>query len=168
MAKKRIWPWIVGLVAVGGGLAAAAGLYGNGGRSNLYYYLTLDEYNAAEQLPPGSNILVVAFNPDHPQAANVKASLERLAGLHPGIMFVAVSDEIGRTQLGMDLGSGWGGVAAGAAGDSEETFSSIWSPQTSKDQIDADIVSGIEVFAGASKLPGDAQDASFDERPVAM
>jgi len=158
MARKKMWPKILGaltVVGVVGGLA-----YAVSAGKNLYYYMTREAYDKAKKLPDDSQIVVVAFHPEAMLADNVRDHLGRLAKEHDDVNFVAVSDEIGR-EIGMDF-EGWGGLAAAPVGRPEDAFSASWGPQTTADQVRDDILMAIAAVAPRSQTREEPQTASID------
>lgn len=156
MAKKKIWPKVLGgLTALGiiGGLA-----YAFSAGKNLYYYMTREAYDKAKELPDDSQIVVVAFHPEAMLADHVRSKLEELAKQHGDVNFIAVSDEIGQ-EIGMDF-EGWGGIAAAPVGRPDDTFTASWGPQTTADQVRDDLLMAIAAVAPKS-------DTQRDEPPVA-
>lgn len=146
----------LGLAGAGVVVASLAGLYGDG--TNLHLYRDRDEYMAAEELPVGSNMVIVGYDPGHPQAATVEVLLAELAGRYPEIHFVGLPRDVAIDSVGMTfIQDGWGGVASGGSGGG--AFEAVWYGKADKVEISDDLNAAVAALAAADFQPTDGTDS---------
>ncbi len=156
MAKK-IWPWVIGTIAVagiGGGLAYAFRRV----ETNLHTYMTDKEYADALVLPEDAMIVVVAYNPGNPLASNVQSAVASSAAANREVHYIVVSDAIG-SRIGMDLDGVWGRVDAGH---DDVAYTGGFGPQTSANDIAVHMqaaTAAVRSGAAGGTTSGDDPDA---------
>lgn len=162
MAKQRkLWPWILGGLAalgIGAGLVVASRPRGEG---NIHRYMTKRAYDAADELPAESMIVVAAYNPAHPLGMNVDAITAELAAMNPTVHYVLVSRDIGLQQLDMDLDDYWGRVDAGHG---DQVYSGGFTKDTTADDVRTHLQAATAaVKAGAYTPPDSTEDDEGDD-----
>lgn len=159
MKKRKIWPWILGGLAalgIGGGLAMAF----RRTEENIHRYMSKKAYDAGEELPAESMIVVVAYNPEHPLGMNVDAITAELAESNPTVHYVLVSKEIGLQQLDMDLDDFWGRVDAGHG---DQVYSGGFTTDTTADDVRTHLQAATAAVKAGAYTPPDATSDDTDD-----
>lgn len=160
MAKK-IWPWLVfgftPMIVIGGIMVVGAFRRVD---SNLHTYMTDKEYAEAVVLPADSMIVMVAYAPGNPMAANVRSEVEAAAAANPEVHYIILSREIGE-RVGMEVDGVWGRVDSAYE---DATYTGGFGPQTTADEIGAHVkaASAAVLAARASGSAPDEPDTDDD------
>lgn len=146
---------ILTLLALGGAGAVAWTVVK--GERNLYIYRTLEEYMESEELPVGSRMVIVGYDPAHPQAPTVETLLSEMAGRFGDIHFVGLPRAVAIDNVGMAfIGSGWGGIAATS---DIQPFEAVWEGPENKEDLRNDFLAAVGV---ASEQIARVQKAQID------